>query len=361
MASIQITEATKSYGNTAVLHGIDLNIQDGEFIVLVGPSGCGKSTLLRMIAGLEEVTSGSISINERIINDLPPRDRDIAMVFQSYALYPHMSVEENISYAMTLRKSPKEKIASAVNGVSNILGLNGLLERRPKALSGGQRQRVAMGRAIVRDPQAFLFDEPLSNLDARLREQMRSEIRKLHRKLNATSIYVTHDQIEAMTMADRIVAMHDGYIQQVGTPLEIYDKPANVFVASFIGSPAMNFIRGTASASGEGYHLQTDQGHQIILPKSLDLKDRMDVILGVRPEHLMIVEEGPASLPATVDLIEPMGLSTLVHVRVGQDSLKIFTLDRPDIAEGTQVHVSYIKEKLHMFDARTEMRLESPV
>lgn len=242
------------------------------------------------------------------------------MVFQSYALYPHMSVEENISYSMTLRKSPKEKIKGAVTSVSNILGLSALLERRPKALSGGQRQRVAMGRAIVRDPQAFLFDEPLSNLDARLREQMRSEIRKLHRKLKATSIYVTHDQIEAMTMADRIVAMHDGYIQQVGTPLEIYDRPANIFVASFIGSPAMNFIEGVAIATDEGYYLKTKENEHIDLPKCADLKDQVGVTLGIRSEHLALAEQGPVTLSATVELIEPMGLSTLIHARVGERS-----------------------------------------
>ncbi|MGN6448727.1 MAG: ABC transporter ATP-binding protein, partial [Brucella intermedia] len=230
MASIDIQSVRKSYGEHAVLHGVDLEIKDGEFIVLVGPSGCGKSTLLRMIAGLEDITSGQVQISGKRVNELAPKDRDIAMVFQSYALYPHMSVADNMSYSMRLRKTPKEKIASAIQSTAAKLGLEPLLERRPKALSGGQRQRVAMGRAIVRQPKAFLFDEPLSNLDARLREQMRAEIKKLHGELKATSIYVTHDQIEAMTLADRIVAMHGGVVQQVGSPLELYDRPANLFV-----------------------------------------------------------------------------------------------------------------------------------
>ena len=250
MATIDIAGARKSYGPLEVLHGVDLAIADGEFVVLVGPSGCGKSTLLRMIAGLEDITAGTIRIGDRVVNDLAPRERDIAMVFQSYALYPHMSVKDNMSYSLRLRRAGREAIDAAVAGASRILGLDDYLERRPKALSGGQRQRVAMGRAIVREPKAFLFDEPLSNLDARLREEMRTEIRQLHKRLGATSIYVTHDQIEAMTMADRIVAMHAGIVQQVGTPLELYDTPANVFVAGFIGAPMMNFLAGVVDGAG---------------------------------------------------------------------------------------------------------------
>src|SRR5690348_10784080 len=250
MASIDISGVSKSFGAVKVLHGMDLALADGEFIVLVGPSGCGKSTLLRMIAGLELVSAGTIRIGGTVVNDLPPKDRDIAMVFQSYALYPHMNVADNMSYSLRLRRAAREKIAAAVSGAAEKLGLQPLLERRPKALSGGQRQRVAMGRAIVRQPRAFLFDEPLSNLDARLREQMRSEIKKLHKDLGATSIYVTHDQIEAMTLADRIVAMHAGVVQQVGSPLELYDRPANLFVAGFIGSPAMNMFEGVYRANG---------------------------------------------------------------------------------------------------------------
>src|SRR5690606_2571854 len=242
---IDIADIRKAYGNVKILHGVDLTIEDGEFVVLVGPSGCGKSTLLRMIAGLEDITSGEIRIGGKRVNELDPKDRDIAMVFQSYALYPHMTVANNMSYSLRLRKTAKEKIASAISGAAEKLSLTPLMERRPKALSGGQRQRVAMGRAIVRQPKAFLFDEPLSNLDARLREQMRAEIKKLHAELKATSIYVTHDQIEAMTLADRIVAMHGGVVQQVGAPLELYDRPANLFVAGFIGSPGMNFLEVT--------------------------------------------------------------------------------------------------------------------
>ncbi|MFV1850524.1 MAG: ABC transporter ATP-binding protein [Thalassospira sp.] len=358
MASIQIANARKSYGAVDVLHGIDLNISDGEFIVLVGPSGCGKSTLLRMIAGLEDITSGDISIAGNVVNDLQPKDRDIAMVFQSYALYPHMSVAENMSYALTLRKTAKEKISDAISGVAEILGLTALLERRPKALSGGQRQRVAMGRAIVRKPQAFLFDEPLSNLDARLREQMRTEIRKLHRRLGATSVYVTHDQIEAMTMADRIVAMHDGIIQQVGSPVEIYDKPANIFVASFIGSPAMNFLEGSYELVGEnaaGIRL-TDGALVPVLPVK-EAANNQAVTLGARPEHIIIVSDADGGLPAKVELIEPMGLSTLVHVTLAGKPIKIFTMDRPTYAVDSFIHIAFDITKVHVFDTASEWRL----
>ncbi len=364
MASIEISNAVKSYGAVDVLHGIDLDIQDGEFIVLVGPSGCGKSTLLRMIAGLEDITSGAISIGGTVVNELQPKDRDIAMVFQSYALYPHMSVAENMSYALTLRKTAKEKIADAITNVAEILGLTALLERRPRALSGGQRQRVAMGRAIVRKPQAFLFDEPLSNLDARLREQMRTEIRKLHRRLGATSVYVTHDQIEAMTMADRIVAMHDGIIQQVGSPVEIYDRPANIFVASFIGSPAMNFLKGAyeiAQNGTAGIRL-TDGSFVPVLP-ARGATANQTVTLGARPEHIAITadengENGKnGGIPARVELIEPMGLSTLVHVSLAGNPVKIFTLDRPDFAVDSFIHIAFDMEKIHVFDTETELRL----
>ncbi|URK19395.1 sn-glycerol-3-phosphate ABC transporter ATP-binding protein UgpC [Thalassospira sp. GO-4] len=358
MASIQIANARKSYGAVDVLHGIDLDISDGEFIVLVGPSGCGKSTLLRMIAGLEDITSGDISIAGNVVNELQPKDRDIAMVFQSYALYPHMSVAENMSYALTLRKTAREKIADAISGVAEILGLTALLERRPKALSGGQRQRVAMGRAIVRKPQAFLFDEPLSNLDARLREQMRTEIRKLHRRLGATSVYVTHDQIEAMTMADRIVAMHDGIIQQVGSPVEIYDRPANIFVASFIGSPAMNFLEGSYEQVGEnsaGIRL-TDGALVPVLP-ARDAQNNLAVTLGARPEHITIVSDGENGLPAKVELIEPMGLSTLVHVTLAGKPIKIFTMDRPAYAVDSFIHIAFDMAKVHVFDSASEKRL----
>src|SRR6201987_5505016 len=250
MASVAIRDVKKAFGATSVIHGVDISIRDGEFVVLVGPSGCGKSTLLRMIAGLENITAGEIRIGERIVNNVPPKERDVAMVFQNYALYPHMTVAANMAFSMKLRGAPKSEIDERVNRAATILGLTQLLERYPRQLSGGQRQRVAMGRAIVRDPQVFLFDEPLSNLDAKLRVQMRTEIKELHQRLKTTTIYVTHDQIEAMTMADKIVVMHDGLVEQIGAPLELYDKPDNLFVAGFIGSPAMNFLKGTVRANG---------------------------------------------------------------------------------------------------------------
>src|ERR671917_2910802 len=250
MASVEIREVTKSFGATPVIHGVSIDIEDGEFVILVGPSGCGKSTLLRMIAGLENITGGEIRIGSRVVNNVPPKERDIAMVFQNYALYPHMTVADNMAFSLKLRKAPKAEIEARVSRAAEILGLTKLLDRYPRQLSGGQRQRVAMGRAIVRDPQVFLFDEPLSNLDAKLRVAMRTEIKELHQRLKTTTVYVTHDQIEAMTMADKIVVMHDGLVEQIGTPLELYDKPNNVFVAGFIGSPAMNFIKGRVGDGG---------------------------------------------------------------------------------------------------------------
>ena len=253
MAEVKIRELFKSYGNTEVIHGLDVDIEDGEFVVLVGPSGCGKSTLLRMIAGLEGISSGKIMIGKSIVNNLPPSERDIAMVFQNYALYPHKTVNDNMAFSLKMKGLSKNEIANRVNQAAEILGLTPYLQRYPRALSGGQRQRVAMGRAIVRDPQVFLFDEPLSNLDAKLRVQLRAEIRELQQRLNSTTIYVTHDQIEAMTMADKIVVMKDGYIEQIGSPLEVYDKPANTFVASFIGSPAMNMIEGIVEIKNNSF------------------------------------------------------------------------------------------------------------
>src|SRR5436305_426615 len=244
MAGVEIRNVRKAFGATQVIHGVSIDIEDGEFVILVGPSGCGKSTLLRMIAGLENISGGEIRIGERVVNNVPPKERDIAMVFQNYALYPHMTVQDNMGFSMKLRKAPKEEIDSRVNRAAEILGLKPLLARYPRQLSGGQRQRVAMGRAIVRDPQVFLFDEPLSNLDAKLRVAMRTEIKELHQRLKTTTVYVTHDQIEAMTMADKIVVMHDGIVEQMGAPLDLYDRPNNLFVAGFIGSPAMNFIKG---------------------------------------------------------------------------------------------------------------------
>ena len=356
MASIDIAGITKNFGAVQVLHGIDLAIRDGEFVVLVGPSGCGKSTLLRMIAGLEEVTSGDISIAGRRVNDLAPRDRDIAMVFQSYALYPHMDVAGNMSYSLRLRRTAKDRISSAVAGAAGKLGLDPLLKRRPKALSGGQRQRVAMGRAIVRQPKAFLFDEPLSNLDARLREQMRAEIKRLHAELGATSIYVTHDQIEAMTLADRIVAMHGGVVQQLGTPLDLYDRPANLFVAGFIGSPGMNFLPGVYGTEG-GPHVVLADGARVALPREPALKAGAQVTLGIRPEHVTLGTEG--GLAATVDLIEPTGLGIILHFSLQGVELKAFTSDRRVLNSGPTIPVSLPAEHVQLFGAdgnRVELR-----
>jgi multiple sugar transport system ATP-binding protein len=349
MASIDISAIRKSYGHFPVLHGVDLTIRDGEFIVLVGPSGCGKSTLLRMIAGLEDVSSGEISIEGRRVNDLPPKDRDIAMVFQSYALYPHMTVADNMSYSLRLRKTKKERIAEIVAGASSKLGLDALLQRRPKALSGGQRQRVAMGRAIVRQPKAFLFDEPLSNLDARLREQMRAEIKKLHKELGATSVYVTHDQIEAMTLADRIVAMHGGVVQQVGAPLDLYDRPANLFVAGFIGSPGMNFLEGTYVVEKESASVRFANGTAVSVEPRNSLADQSKVTLGIRPEHVVISPTG--AIEAGVELVEPTGFGIIMHLSVHGLPFKIFTLDRSVLNVNTMIRVDFPKERLHLFDS----------
>ncbi|WP_374629354.1 ABC transporter ATP-binding protein [Pannonibacter indicus] len=348
MASIEIRDVRKNYGVVEVLHGVDLDIQDGEFIVLVGPSGCGKSTLLRMIAGLEDVSSGGIHIAGKRVNDLPPKDRDIAMVFQSYALYPHMTVAGNMSYSLRLRKTPKELIAEMIGEAAGKLGLEPLMERRPKALSGGQRQRVAMGRAIVRKPKAFLFDEPLSNLDARLREQMRAEIKKMHADLGATSIYVTHDQIEAMTLADRIVAMHGGVVQQVGTPLDLYDRPANLFVAGFIGSPGMNFLEGRYHTGSGGAEFRLADGTAIPLSPRGGLADGAPATLGIRPEHVSLSDEG--HWEAGVDLVEPTGFGIILHLALHGQAFKAFTLDRSVLTPAAGLRVSFPAEHLHLFD-----------
>ncbi|MGV2168767.1 ABC transporter ATP-binding protein [Agrobacterium sp. 16-172Ci] len=349
MASIELKNVGKTYGDLAVLHGVDLDIRDGEFIVLVGPSGCGKSTLLRMIAGLEEITSGDLSIDGERVNDRRPKDRDIAMVFQSYALYPHMSVADNMSYSLRLRRSPKESIAAAVAGASAKLGLDPYLARRPKALSGGQRQRVAMGRAIVRQPKAFLFDEPLSNLDARLREQMRAEIKRMHADLGATSVYVTHDQIEAMTLASRIVAMNAGHVQQIGAPLDLYDRPANLFVAGFIGSPGMNFLEGRLVQENGGSFVVLGDGTRLALGRDVKRADGEPVTLGIRPEHVTVapVEGG---VEATVDLVEPTGLGVILHLTVHGLPFKLFSSDRELLQPGKSLRVDFPQEKLHVFD-----------
>src|SRR5450830_558481 len=302
MASVVIRDVRKAFGLAPVIHGVTITIDDGQFVVLVGPSGCGKSTLLRMIAGLENITAGEIRIGDRVVNNLPPKERDVAMVFQNYALYPHMTVVANMAFSMKLRGAPKDETAKRVKRAAEILGLTQLLERFPRQLSGGQRQRVAMGRAIVRDPQVFLFDEPLSNLDAKLRVQMRTEIKELHQRLKTTTVYVTHDQIEAMTMADQIVVMRDGLVEQRGRPLELYDRPANIFVAGFIGSPAMNFIPATLRRNGTAAEVEFSDGARLPAPyaqRGLDGVDGQRVVYGVRPEHLSI---GPAASGNTLAL-----------------------------------------------------------
>jgi multiple sugar transport system ATP-binding protein len=358
MAAIDLHQVRKRFGDVQVLRGIDLAVRHGEFIVLVGPSGCGKSTLLRLIAGLEEITSGEIRIGGRLVNDLSPKDRDIAMVFQSYALYPHMTVRDNMSYSLRRRGWPRERISAAVKGASAKLGLDELLERKPKDLSGGQRQRVAMGRALVREPQAFLFDEPLSNLDARLREQMRYEIRKLHREVGATAVYVTHDQIEAMTMADRIVAMNDGIAQQIGTPAELYDDPANRFVAEFIGSPAMNFLDAGLRASAQGLDVEVGGVSLGRVAIPADPRGNRRVMLGIRPERVLLTDTGFGP-PATVDLIEPTGLGTVVHLDLAGQPLKLFTTARLALAAGVAVALQIQPADLLLFDRETGVRLRA--
>ena len=291
MASVGITRVRKAYGQNEVIHGIDIDIEDEEFVVLVGPSGCGKSTLLRMVAGLEQISGGEISIGGTIVNLVPPKERDIAMVFQNYALYPHMTVFDNMAFSLKLRKADPALVEKRVREAAEILGLIPYLDRYPRQLSGGQRQRVAMGRAIVRDPQVFLFDEPLSNLDAKLRVQMRTEIKALHQRLRTTSIYVTHDQVEAMTMADRIVVMHDGHVEQIGTPLELYDYPANTFVAGFIGSPAMNFFEGTFRRDGRSAWVETPGDISFPVDPLIGGTDGQAVTYGIRPGHLHLVTD----------------------------------------------------------------------
>src|SRR5690242_18992823 len=298
MAGVAIRSVHKHFGSTHVIRGVEVDIADGEFCVLVGPSGCGKSTLLRMIAGLEEITEGEIAIGGRVVNRVPPKERDIAMVFQNYALYPHMTVRDNMSFALMLARQSKKDIEARVSRAADILGLGAYLDRYPRQLSGGQRQRVAMGRAIVRDPQVFLFDEPLSNLNAKLRVQMRTEIKELHQRLKTTSIYVTHDQIEAMTMADRIVVMRDGLVEQIGDPLELYDHPTNTFVAGFIGSPAMNMVPGTARVNGADGYVEFGGEVKLPMPRLARAADGQSVLYGIRPEHCLVADS--SGLPAEV-------------------------------------------------------------
>jgi len=357
MAEIKLKNVVKKYGKTEVVHGINLDIEHNEFVVLVGPSGCGKSTTLRMIAGLEDITGGTISIGSEVVNDLPPRKRNISMVFQNYALYPHMSVRENLGFGLKIAKHSKEIINERVNEAAEILGLDELMHRTPAELSGGQRQRVAMGRAIVRHPEAFLFDEPLSNLDAKLRVQMRTEIKKLHQKVKTTVVYVTHDQVEAMTLADRIVVMKDGYIEQVGTPMDVFNHPVSTFVASFIGSPPMNLLPGRVKAG------------QIILEGdvSLPLPDRLaefardgqQIIMGLRPDDLTpkghgITQDGArAQLDLTVDLAELLGTETVLYTSIGGQEVLGKMFNPRLIKPGDAMTFNIALDRLHLFDAAT--------
>ncbi len=357
MAEVTIRDLRKAYGAMEVLHGVNVDIPDGQFVVLVGPSGCGKSTLLRMITGLEGVTSGTIRIGARVVNNLPPSDRDIAMVFQNYALYPHKTVAANMGFPLKMQGMEKGKVAEKVDRAADILGLKPYLARYPRELSGGQRQRVAMGRAIVRDPQVFLFDEPLSNLDAKLRVQMRSEIRELHQRLSTTTIYVTHDQIEAMTMADRIVVMRDGHIAQIGAPLELYDRPANTFVASFIGSPAMNLLPGVIVDGAGGAAVRID-GADLPVPPGPGVAAGRRVMLGIRPEHLDLTGPGgTASIAADVVVVEPTGSETHVVLRHGGHDMMAVFRERHAFRPGHSVHLTPVAGKVHLFDAASGDRL----
>ena len=355
MASVSIRSVKKNFGDVPILHGVDIEIEDGSFTVLVGPSGCGKSTLLRMIAGLEEINSGQINIGSREVNNLPPKERDIAMVFQNYALYPHMTVGENMAFSLTLAKKPQAEIDTKVARAADILALGSLLDRYPRQLSGGQRQRVAMGRAIVRDPQVFLFDEPLSNLDAKLRVAMRSEIKELHQRLKTTSIYVTHDQIEAMTMGDQIVVMRDGRIEQKGSPLDLYDMPANQFVAGFIGSPAMNFLPGKLLVSGGQYQVELNDGLKLDLPSPVQGQNGQPVIFGTRPEHLTLVSSGGIS--AHVSVLEPTGMDTFVACKHEGVEFSAVFRERHEFQLGSTINLQPDMSRSHVFDAASGNRL----
>jgi multiple sugar transport system ATP-binding protein len=360
MAEVTLDKVRKAYGTNVVIESLDLEVRDQEFMVLVGPSGCGKSTALRMIAGLEEITAGTIAIGGRIVNDVPPKDRDIAMVFQSYALYPHMSVRENLEFGLKIRKTERAEMDRRVQEAAEILGITEFLDRKPKQLSGGQRQRVAVGRAIVRKPAVFLFDEPLSNLDAKLRVQMRAEISKIQKTLKTTTVYVTHDQIEAMTMGHRIAVMRLGKLQQVGTPLQVYEQPANLFVASFIGTPPMNFVQATladggATVAASGFRLPVPEAWRAATAG----KDGRKVVLGIRPENIREASRGGNSVPITarVEFVEPLGHEVIVHGRVGEDLLVAKTDPHRSPEMGQDFPLVVEADAIHLFDAGTEQRL----
>src|SRR5215831_1985306 len=352
MASVSFRNVRKRFGSGAdVIHGVSIDIVDGEFVVLVGPSGCGKSTLLRMLAGLEEITGGEIAIDGRVVNDMESKDRDIAMVFQSYALYPHMTVRDNMAFSLKLRREQPAAIEERVARASKILNLDPYLARFPRELSGGQRQRVAMGRAIVRDPEVFLFDEPLSNLDAKLRVAMRAEIRALHQRLKTTTVYVTHDQIEAMTMADRIVVMRDGRIEQIGTPMDLYDAPVNLFVAQFIGSPAMNIIEGTLRRVNGTGHVEASGG--VLWPLAgASGGEGQSVSYGVRPEHLRVTAANDG-VPAEIIVVEPTGAETELLVQAGAAQLTLVTHGRPQVDPGDRIGLGIERGAVHLFDQKT--------
>ena len=362
MATVTLRGVSKRYGSVSVIENLDLEIFDGEFMVLVGPSGCGKSTALRMIAGLEEVSAGTISIGDRVVNGLPPKERDIAMVFQNYALYPHMTVRDNLEFGLKMRKRPRQEIDAVVAETAEILEIGHLLGRRPKELSGGQRQRVAVGRAIVRKPSVFLFDEPLSNLDAKLRAQTRAELKRLHLRLRTTTVYVTHDQVEAMTMGQRLAVMKEGKIQQVGTPLEIYARPANLFVAQFVGTPPMNLLPATVRGAGGSVEMA-----RFTLPVPAALRqaaaalDGREVVVGIRPENLSAASDGRdaggSTVPSEVEVVEPLGNEVVVHVRVG-DALLIAKLSPDRVpSAGERLALAVEVDRLHLFDAQTQRRL----
>ena len=354
MAPVMFRDVRKAFGQVEVLHGVSVDIEEGQFVVLVGPSGCGKSTLLRMLAGLEHITSGEILIGDKTVNHLPPKDRDIAMVFQNYALYPHLSVAENMGFSLMLKGASKSEIAAKVSPAAEILGLTHLLERYPRQLSGGQRQRVAMGRAIVRDPQVFLFDEPLSNLDAKLRVSMRTEIKNLHQRLQTTTVYVTHDQIEAMTMADKIVVMHDGIVEQVGAPLELYDRPENLFVAGFIGSPAMNMVHGELDPNAPGTFVTTG-GTRISVANPGSATPGRKLVCGIRPEAIHL----GGDVPLKVEVVEPTGSETHVVSLLDDKEMTCVFRERISAAPGEEMRVSIDPQAVHLFDAEGGKRLSA--